>query len=215
MEITVEGERPQRQTAYEVLMASSAAVLDGNHGDLWDSGKVVSDQLLSIPYGGIALTSTKQVFWKVRVWDRNDQPSAWSSVATWTMGLLNPADWQASWICAPSNSLTLTGCAWIWYPEGNPASSAPPGVRYFRKTVSVRSDSALTAATLLLAVDNSYTAYVNGGSVVAGNGGIGVRPPSSVAVLESDRSPRNRTHRQIRCCARGRAHTAKARSRRR
>ena len=36
--------RDQRQTAYRVLVASSRAHLDADEGDLWDSGKVVSEQ---------------------------------------------------------------------------------------------------------------------------------------------------------------------------
>jgi hypothetical protein len=65
--------------------------------------------------------------------------------------------------------LNLNGDNWIWYPEGNPAQSAPVGTRYFRKTISVRSDATLTGAILLLAADNSYIAYINGMEVGQGN----------------------------------------------
>jgi hypothetical protein len=167
---TEPGERGQSQTAYQIQAASSAALLADNQPDLWDSGKVVSGRPVSVPYGGSTLTSAQQVFWQVRVWDANDQPSAWSSPATWTMGLLNQADWQGGWLVGPSNSssLSLSGCSWIWYPEGKPAQSAPVGARYFRKSISVRSDSLLTGATLLLTADNAYIAYINGTQVGQG-----------------------------------------------
>jgi hypothetical protein len=165
---TVTGERAQFQTAYQVLVASATNTLAGNQGDLWDSGKITS-AAVNTSYAGSALASAQQVFWKVRVWDKNGQVSAWSPVATWTMGLLNPADWLGGWLVPTNNAaLSLAGCNWIWYPEGNPASSAPVATRYFRKVVTVRSDSALTAATLLLTADNSYTAYVNGTNVGQG-----------------------------------------------
>jgi len=53
------------------------------------------------------LKSSQQVFWKVRVWDKDDNPSAWSVPATWTMGLLHTNDWRAKWICAPGATETL------------------------------------------------------------------------------------------------------------
>ena len=157
-------DRAQSETAYQIQVATSIALLASNQPDLWDSGKVVSAQPFNVSYAGSSLASAQQVFWQVRVWDQSDSASAWSSVTTWTMGLLNPGDWQGGWLAAATNGsgFNLTGCNWIWYPEGSPAKSAPVGTRYFRKTFSVRSDSTLTGAKLLLAADNSYTAYVNG-----------------------------------------------------
>lgn len=107
VQATAAGERGQRQTAYQILVASSPSLLNAGQGDLWDSGKVRCDQTFSVPYGGTPLASSQQVFWKVRVWDRNDQASHWSSVETWTMGVLNAADWQGHWLCAPSNQVKV------------------------------------------------------------------------------------------------------------
>src|ERR1051326_2713071 len=45
-------ERGERQSAYEVLVASTEKILAGDKGDLWDSGKVASDETIQIPYGG-------------------------------------------------------------------------------------------------------------------------------------------------------------------
>jgi hypothetical protein len=98
-------QRGDRQTAYQVLAASSPALLDRNQGDLWDGGKVFSDETIQIPFAGKPLKSSQQVFWKVRVWDADGKASAWSPAATWTMGLLDPADWKAQWITSPTNAL--------------------------------------------------------------------------------------------------------------
>ncbi len=79
-------------------MASTPTLLDRDQGDLWDSGKISSDQSIEVPYTGKALATLQGVFWKVRVWDQNQRASAWSEPARWTMGLLAAADWQAQWI---------------------------------------------------------------------------------------------------------------------
>ncbi len=65
---------------------------------LWDTGKVYSDQSIHVEYDGPALKSGQRFYWQVRVWDEKDRPIAWSDVAFWEMGLLDPSDWKASWI---------------------------------------------------------------------------------------------------------------------
>jgi alpha-L-rhamnosidase len=88
------------QSAYRVLAASSPNLLAKNRGDLWDSGKVISDQTFQIFYAGGPLNSDEAVWWKVRIWDESGQVSSWSSPAQWTMGVLKPEDWKAKWITA-------------------------------------------------------------------------------------------------------------------
>jgi alpha-L-rhamnosidase len=92
--------RGDRQTAYEILAASSDVRLKTDTGDLWDSGKIMSEGTIQISYAGKNLKSSQRVFWKVRAWDADGKVSEWSPPATWTMGLLSGADWQADWISA-------------------------------------------------------------------------------------------------------------------
>jgi len=94
--------RGERQTAYQVLIASSEEHLKNDKGDLWDSGKVESDQSVHVEYAGKPLVSRQSCHWKVRVWLDGGKASGWSKPATWTMGLLDAADWQAKWIKFPS-----------------------------------------------------------------------------------------------------------------
>jgi len=92
---------PQRgefQTAYQIMVASSARILESDKGDLWDSRKVKSDETSQIVYQGRALTSRQDCFWKVRAWDAKGHAGEWSSVAHWQMGLLQTSDWKARWI---------------------------------------------------------------------------------------------------------------------
>ena len=91
-------QRGEMQTAYQVLVASSEEKLKAGEGDLWDSGKVTSDQSTQIPYQGKTLSSRQHCYWKVRVWDKNGEASGYSDPATWEMGLLSPSDWKANWI---------------------------------------------------------------------------------------------------------------------
>lgn len=93
-------ERGQVQTAWQVQAAGSAEALAEGRSDFWDSGRVEGDRTTFVPYGGRALASSQQVFWRVRSWDRDGRVSAWSPVATWTTGLLAAADWRARWITA-------------------------------------------------------------------------------------------------------------------
>jgi len=95
-------QRGWRQAQYQVLVASSQEKLDQDIGDLWDSDQTVSDQSIHVTYGGRPLKSLMRCWWKVRVWDEDGQPSAWSETSTWTMGLLKPEDWAAQWIAAPA-----------------------------------------------------------------------------------------------------------------
>jgi alpha-L-rhamnosidase len=100
-------QRGEKQTGYQVLAASSQALLAKDTGDLWDSGKVASDESSQIAYAGKPLTSRENCFWKVRVWDQGGQIGGWSSVAEWRMGLLERTDWSANWIAAaipPANT---------------------------------------------------------------------------------------------------------------
>ena len=97
-------ERGQQQSAYQILVSTSKALLDKDQGDQWDSGRVESDETLHVTYEGEPLASETAYCWKVRVWDRSGNPSEWSDTATFTMGLLNQADCDAKWIEAPRDA---------------------------------------------------------------------------------------------------------------
>ena len=93
------GERGQKQTAWQVRVASSRKQLD--QADLWDSGKQLSSQSTRVKYQGTPLKSRQECWWQVRVWDRDGLVSDWSEAGMWRMGLLDPDDWKADWIGAP------------------------------------------------------------------------------------------------------------------
>jgi alpha-L-rhamnosidase len=91
-------EQAVRQTAYQILVASSLLKLNNDDADMWDSGKIVDNRSIQIVYEGKPLQEEGVYYWKVRVWDGNDQQSAWSEPAFWTMGLLSRIAWKGKWI---------------------------------------------------------------------------------------------------------------------
>lgn len=93
------GERGQRQTAWQIRVATSKAGLE--KPDLWDSKKVESSQSNRVVYGGKILKSRTECWWQVRVWDQDGNVSGWSEPAFWRMGILDPSEWKARWIGAP------------------------------------------------------------------------------------------------------------------
>jgi alpha-L-rhamnosidase len=106
--ILVSNQRGEKQTAYQLLVASTPTMLSRDKGDLWDSGKVASDESSQIVYSGGPLNSRQGCFWKVRAWDRDGKCGAWSPVAQWHMGLLKPSDWNAKWITAEAAASAST-----------------------------------------------------------------------------------------------------------
>ncbi|MBI2513132.1 MAG: family 78 glycoside hydrolase catalytic domain [Opitutae bacterium] len=93
-------ERAQRQTAYQIRVATSPETLTANEVDVWDSGRVTVADNFGVPYGGPELRAGARYYWSVRVWDARNQPSAWSTPSWWQMGPLKPTDWHARWIGA-------------------------------------------------------------------------------------------------------------------
>ena len=79
--------RGRAQTAYRILVADSAEKLDSDVGNLWDSGKVLSDQSNQVEYRGKPLAARQQCYWKVRIWAGRGNVSPWSAPAPWPMGL--------------------------------------------------------------------------------------------------------------------------------
>ncbi|MEY3896368.1 MAG: hypothetical protein RLZZ214_1888 [Verrucomicrobiota bacterium] len=135
--------RGQKQSAYQILVASSKAQLDRNEGDLWDSGRVNSPLSALVPYAGKKLVSNQDCHWKVRIHDKDQAASPWSPPARFSMGLLRESDWTGTWIRHPQ---------------------APPVAHiWFRKNLAVHEK--LSSAFIHVASVGYHELYVNGKKV--------------------------------------------------
>ena len=92
------GENGLCQTAYQILAASRPELLTEEKADLWNSGKVKSNENLWIPYAGKALTSRSVVYWQVRAWDQNDKVGGWGQGAHFSVGILDKRLWEGQYI---------------------------------------------------------------------------------------------------------------------
>ena len=148
--------RSQRQAAYRIMVASDAASLDDDKGDLWDSGRVESAVTAHVAYGGPPLAASQGAWWKVRSWSEDDAASDWSETAYWEAGPLVPTDWTARW-------LSLAGLA----PDPDIAETAeldglvPAPI--FRREFSV--DAPVVRARLYATARGVYEARLNGEKV--------------------------------------------------
>ena len=136
--------RGAHQTAYQVVVSSSLESLNANRADLWDSGKVLSDQSIQVVYSGKPLVSRQQCYWKVRVWDQDGAQSVFSAPAFWEIGLTEAADWKAQWIAYP--------------PETPGQTNVPPA--YLRKTAAL--SKPIKQARLYATALGLYEFHVNG-----------------------------------------------------
>ena len=80
----------KKQSVYQIVCKRSGEVV-------WDSGKVLSSAMTHVPYEGKQLSSRDRVEWSVTLWDENDA-SGESAESWFELGLLENADWKASWI---------------------------------------------------------------------------------------------------------------------
>ncbi len=68
------------QTAYQIQMASSVEKLKKNEADIWDSGKVESNNSVAVRYKGISLQPKVVYYWKVKTWDNHGNESKYSDI---------------------------------------------------------------------------------------------------------------------------------------
>ena len=144
------------QSAYQVQVSSSAANLKAGKFDLWDSGRIASDQSFDVVYRGKPLGSRQIAHWQVKVWD-NYKRAATSAPALWEMGLLSPSDWTGTWLAAEDAEMRGDrefGLAWI-------AGDRPEGkaTRQFRLNFTLDSDA---EATLITIANGGYKLFIDG-----------------------------------------------------
>lgn len=80
-------EKAEYQTAYQILVSTSAEIIERNNSDVWDSGKITGSSSIEVEYGGAGLADNSSFFWKVRIWNKKGKPSPWSETKLFKTGI--------------------------------------------------------------------------------------------------------------------------------
>ena len=131
-----------RQTAYQIIVSD-------NKGEVWNTGKVESDQQLWIQYAGKQLQSNTACTWRVKVWTTVGE-SEWSSDECFSVGLLHEGKWSGYWI----------GLERL-LPGEERGMHTRMAARYLRKEFSLK-DKAIKRATAYVVGIGLHEFYVNG-----------------------------------------------------
>jgi alpha-L-rhamnosidase len=127
------------QQAYAITLGTDSAALAGGAEGSWTTGRRDSpDQLTT--YEGPALQPFTRYYWRVQVWDKDDQPAA-GQIASFETGLIDMANWKGAWI-SDSRDRDL--------------KRAP----YFRKTF--QTSKKIRSARAYIAAAGLYELYING-----------------------------------------------------
>jgi alpha-L-rhamnosidase len=153
-------QRAIRQSAWQVQASGDQAQLLAGHADLWDSGKILSDQSIQVVYAGKPLASRQAVWWRVRIWDQNSIPSEWSDPSLWTMGLLNQTDWLGRWIGKDETQELKRQDSPYWNIEKASWISSDNGE--YQKNIELPKDRQLTSALMVIGTDETYDLRING-----------------------------------------------------
>ncbi|OXA81501.1 alpha-L-rhamnosidase [Flavobacterium aquidurense] len=141
-----------KQTAYQILVASTLEKLNANNADLWDSGKVESNEAVNIIYKGKKLENRQDVFWKVAIWTNKGEVKS-NNNAHFSIGILTYADWKST--------------RWIGYEKLSKDDSvsqyARLSARYLRKEINLKKQ--VKNAKVYIMGMGLYELYINGNKI--------------------------------------------------
>lgn len=150
------------QSAYRIEVASDPALLAADKPDIWDSGRVTSNESIGIPYLGQSLGSSKRYFWRVRTWDAAGRQQISTEPAWWEMGLLESGAWKAQWISYTDTAelRTLEQIRWIWLPNSD--ARRVPGRQAAEFHYVLHLDAKPESAILHCLTGGTFTTEVDG-----------------------------------------------------
>jgi len=142
-------ERNQLQSAYELIVADNLKDIQADRGNMWQSGKINSSQSVQVEYAGSELKSFTKYYWRVKVYDKNSEASAWSEINSFETAMLSASDWKAQWI----NDGSLN-------PEKDEDYYKDDRMPLLRKEFSA--GKTISSARLYISGLGYYEAYLNG-----------------------------------------------------
>jgi len=161
-----------KQTAYEVLVASSPELLTQGKADVWSSGRVASEQSLNVRYGGPALKPSTRYSWCVKLWGADGKLYRANELAWFETGLMSQDAWEAQWIGyeTPEESTVRHAPAeWIANPDAKSPELRGKGEQRFAYRTTITLPQAVKFAALYATGQDTVAAWVNGGQVLTEN----------------------------------------------
>jgi alpha-L-rhamnosidase len=164
-----DGARGARQTAYEVEVASSEALLRQGKADVWESGRVAGGQSLNVAYAGPALQASTRYHWRVKVWGADGEAYAASEGSWWETGLMEQAAWRAEWIgfeTKEEDAVRHAAAEWIASPDAKALTAEKGKEERFAYRGTAQVTKAVRRATLFATAQDTVSAWVNGEQVL-------------------------------------------------
>lgn len=128
-----------KQNSYRLLVGTDSLSIKNGRGEVWDTGKINSEDRL-VTYAGQKLNPFTKYYWTVIIEDANNNDIT-SDVQSFETGMLQMDNWQGSW---------------IGDGRGVEYELAP----YFRKEISV--DKTIESARAYIAAAGLYELFING-----------------------------------------------------
>jgi alpha-L-rhamnosidase len=156
-----------KQTAYRIRVATRPSLLTANKPDLWDSGKIMSDQQLDVPYAGPTLKPETRYYWSVQSWDAHGKPYLQTPVSWWETGV--KGDWSAAqWIGFEDlERRSIRAARPDWITNAIPVDYKLTGAVHHDFRLSFDLSSPVKKATLYATGQDSAAAWVNGQQVLS------------------------------------------------
>ena len=164
-----DGETGAKQAAYEVMVASSPELLTQGKADVWDSGRVASEQSLNVRYGGPAPKLSTRSFWCVKLWGADGKTYGASQIAWWETGLMSENGsgdaWKAQWIGyeTPEEATVRHAPAeWIASPDAKSPQLNGKSEQRFAYRTTITLPRSVRFAALYATGQDTVAAWVNG-----------------------------------------------------
>jgi len=136
--------RGQKQTAYQLLVASSPDKLTPEEADIWNSGIVNSGSSVAVKYAGPPLEPTTRYYWTVKVWDKdgNELP-------------MPEANWFETGLLSTNGIDGWDGAKWI-----SVDTEEVGGAPFLRKEAPLNGE--VESVRLYISALGVYVAFING-----------------------------------------------------
>jgi alpha-L-rhamnosidase len=159
-----------KQSAYQVLVASSSELLEQNKPDVWNSGIIQSSQSLNVMYTGPELKPSTRYYWRVMQWNAAGKPYTKSDVSWWETGLLKQDAWHAQWIgyeTPEEATVRHASSVWITSPDAKALAQEKQKQQRFEYRKSINLDRPVKFAALYATGQDTVSAWVNGSQVMS------------------------------------------------